>query len=94
MRVVFWSIVILLGILILICLTVYFVEKHKYVEEQRLICCIAYDRWCEAEERGDKEMQELFAKMTIERIRHLQSLVRKKDRPAMDFIIESIQNER
>ena len=91
---VFWSIVILLGILILICLTVYFEEKHKYVEEQRLICCIAYDRWCEAEERGDKEMQELFAKMTIERIRHLQSLVRKKDRPAMDFIIESIQNER
>lgn len=91
---VFWSIVILLGILILIFLIVYFVEKHKYVEEQSLICSIAYDRWCEAKKRGDKEMQELFAKMTIERIRQLQSLVRKKDRAAMDFIIESIQNDR
>lgn len=95
-RVVFWSIVILLDILVIAYWILYFIMviKSNKRDSLRLQCYSAYMRWIEAGEHGDKEWQEAFAKIAIERIEQLKLLERKKDRPAMDFIIESIQNNR
>lgn len=87
----FWIVVAM--ILLAPIIFILALKRSEQIDSAKLSCYFAFMRWCEAGERGDYELQKAFERTVIDNVEHLKSLTRKKDRPALDFVIECVKND-